>query len=220
MERFGDWRLVLWHRYAERGGHDLSGAGNHGYRVLAERATGDDWSRFRTGADRILVAPSQELHASGGHLVHVSGRIGQLGERNVIVEGYLAYSLFVEADGTLSAGIFLCGRWLGVASRPGLVRAGQPFDITLLCSDDGLVQLVHDGTLLVRRRHSLGAPRGVSWPYGLSVGAWPDAGLRVFDGVIDELAWWRTAGDPPPRGPFRAIDIVEPDPGSGRVLTY
>lgn len=221
MSEFTGWRLVLRHRYRDCAGRDLSGHRNHGYRVLAEDPPPVDWSSFGEAAARVYVAPSKELSVDGGSLIHVGARSDRLSERNVIIEGYLSFSIYVQAGGVLAAGVMVSGVWLELASPPGAITPGEPFEVALLHSDAGRLQLILNGSSVACRRHGLGRPRGISWPYGLTVGAWPDADLRRFYGAIEHVAWWRTRPPDAPSGLYHAAARGGEDaPSEERVLDF
>jgi hypothetical protein len=49
-----------------------------------------------------------------------------------------------------------------------------------------------DGELVAEECAPYGPVRAAQWPYGVSVGAWPDADKRVLSGRLDGLRLWRS----------------------------
>ncbi|HST81869.1 MAG TPA: hypothetical protein VLL08_09075 [Kineosporiaceae bacterium] len=191
--------LVLHHRYENPQPHDLSGHGSLGY-APAARAEGRDGrpgaAVFDGAGDRVFVPPTPALTRPGGLRVDVSVRVEEFGHRRTLVEGYLSFAVFVERDGTLAGSLYRYQEWTGVASRPGLVPLDRWITVTFVAASDGTMFLIMDGETVASAYRELGPPAGVEWPFGLSVGAWPDADRRVLKGRVDELKVWRAFAGP------------------------
>jgi hypothetical protein len=185
--------LVLHHRYAD-GLRDRSGHGNHGY---SEAPPGEGHSgpggalAFDGVRARVYVPPSPSLTRPGPVRADVVARASELGHRRTLVEGYLSFALTAEHDGSLSAGVFADGTWTAVRSAPGVVRLDTWLEASFLLTRDGLLALVLDGEVIAQVYRPLGALDGVGWPFGVSVGAWPDDEQRVWSGAIEEVRIWK-----------------------------
>jgi hypothetical protein len=184
------YELVVHHRYAS-GSADLSGHRNDGHR---SPATGDETSLevFDGLRSRIVTFPSPSLTALGG--LRASARIclEELGQRRTIMEGYLAFALFMESDGALGGSI-LSGEWSGLTSPPESVPLGRWTEVSYLYDGRDTSALAIDGKIVAVTAEPFGAVGDIAWPYGLNTGAWPDANLRVFKGRIAEVKLWRLA---------------------------
>jgi len=182
--------LVVHHRYTDGTPADLSGHGNDGHRLGAAPGGVDVFDGATT---RVVVFPSPALQPLGAVQVRARVMVEELGDRRTIVEGYLAFALGVEANGALAAGVLSAGRWHSVTSAPGAVPVGEEVDVGFLYDGRDTALLTIDGAVVGSSYVPLGPVAGVQWPYGLNIGAWPDADLRVFKGRIAEVRLWRTA---------------------------
>ena len=192
--------LILHHRYADRRPHDLSDHGNVGYGDLPlSRGRGEQLTAvvFDGAHSRVFVPPSPTLTRPGGVHASVLACVEELGQRRTLVEGYLSFALGVEADGSLGGSILGAHEWSGIRSRSGLIPLGQWIAVTFTYTSDGTMALSLDGELVAEGYRGLGEARGVSWPFGLNIGAWPDADQRVFKGRMEEVKLWRA---PPSSG--------------------
>ena len=190
MTQSHPFQLVLHHRYAE-GLRDLSGHGNHGASVSAVAARSGALA-FDGMSSRVFVPPSPSLSRAGGIRADVVARAAELGRRRTLVEGYLSFSLTVEADGSLAGGVLQHGGWSSTWSRPGLVPPDTWLRMSLVCTSDGIVALELDGQVVGESHRWPAAPAGIRWPFGLSIGAWPDDDQRVWSGEIEEVRMWRS----------------------------
>jgi Concanavalin A-like lectin/glucanases superfamily len=197
MNGLRPFELVLLHRYADRRPHDLSGHGNRGYGEL-QAATGPGGRPSAAAFDgmrsRIFVPPSPSLGRPGGTSVDVVVNVAELGRRRTLVEGYLSFAVYVETDGAVGGSVLTAGGWSGIRSAAGLVPLGRWIMVTFTYTGDEVMALWVDGELVAEAYRRLGEGRGISWPFGLSIGAWPDADQRVLEGAIEEVKLWR----PPP----------------------
>lgn len=187
--------LVLHHRYAIPEPHDLSGNGNHGYGA-PNRGPGRDSPAaaavFDGTTDRIFVPPAPTLTRPGGVRADLVVNLEALGQRRTLLEGYLSFAFGVEDDGSLSASVYRNLEWAGVQSRPGLIPLSEWIEVTFLYTDDGVMTLALDGAIVAERYWRIGRAQGVGWPFGLSIGAWPDGDRRIWKGCIEEVRFWRT----------------------------
>ncbi|MET8046587.1 LamG-like jellyroll fold domain-containing protein [Streptosporangium sp. NPDC005286] len=191
--------LVLHHRYAEPDARDFSGHGNDGYSAWQHGdGNGPQAAVFDGVRDRIFVPPSRTLARPGGVRTELVVRLDELGHRRTLIEGYLSFAVYVEANGALGAGVYRYLNWYGIGSRPALVSLGTWATITFMYTDDGVMALFLNGDLVADGYRRLGPANGIEWPFGLSIGAWPDADQRVLKGQIAEVKLWRS---PPPRLP-------------------
>lgn len=185
--------LVLHHRYAV-GQHDLSGHGNDGFGSLhhtEDRSGGTGALSFDGVRSRLYVPPSATLSRPGGTRVDVAVRADELGQRRTLVEGYLSFAFFAERDGSLGGSILLHGGWTTIWSDPDRVGLGTWMSASFVATEDGVLALWLDGHLLAEAYRSTGDLGGVRWPFGLSIGAWPDGDQRVWHGAIEEVRVWR-----------------------------
>jgi hypothetical protein len=168
--------LVLRHRY-RHGLADESGHGNDGYR----------------SGPRVFVPPSPSLTRAGAFRVRVAATARELGQRRTLVEGYLSFALFVERDGSLGAGVLDRGGWTGLHSAPETVAVDAALEIVFDWCRDGVLGLWLDDRVVAQGMSAPNGAHGLSWPFGLSIGAWPDADLRTWQGSIDEVVVWRAS---------------------------
>ncbi len=186
--------LVLHHRYASRDARDLSGHGNHGYGALrCDDGNGGGSVLFDGVRDRIFVPPSKTLSRPGGIRAELVVSLDELGHRRTLIEGYLSFAVYVEPDGSLGASVYRYLNWYGVRSPPGLVPLGTWVTITFTYTDDGILALLLNGDLVAEAYRMLGPANGIDWPFGLSIGAWPDADRRLLKGRVTEVKLWRAA---------------------------
>jgi hypothetical protein len=200
LSRVPQLMLVLHHRYSSGAqAFDLSGHDNHGRVVRgSESSTVDertapkgDGLRFDGLTTRVVVPPSSSLTSLGA--VRVDARLlVQAGEhRRTIVEGFLAMSFYIEPDDSLGGGVYTGHHWCGAYSNARVVPTARPIDVSFLY--DGLATsiLQVDRRIVATVDRPLGTVRSIEWPFGLNVGAWPDADRRMFRGIIYELKIWR-----------------------------
>jgi hypothetical protein len=146
---------------------------------------------------RVVVFPSPELGRLGGIRVSCWVWVAGVRDRHTIIEGYLAFALFIEANGSLGGTVYDGFDWGGVLSEPGAVPLRRWVKIVFTYDGIDTCTLHLDGKLCAAEFSPLGLVQGVVWPYGISVGAWPDGDKRVFDGRIEELTLWsHPDGDP------------------------
>lgn len=191
--------LVLHHRYDGPDAEDLSGHGNRGYGAPDRgegSAAGTRAALFDGATDRVFVPPSPTLTRSGGLRADLTVYLEEYGHRRTLVEGYLSFAFGVEGNGALGASVYRSMEWGGIQSRPNLVPLGRWVHVTFVYTDDGAMALVIDGELVAEGYRRLGTARGVCWPFGLNIGAWPDGDQRMWKGRIEEVMLWRTAPDP------------------------
>jgi Concanavalin A-like lectin/glucanases superfamily len=189
--------LVL--NYLFDGGTAIDGSGwdNHG------RVIGPTPCRGRSGRrtalafdgidDRVIALPSESLSSLGGVRALVSARLDSGGQRRTLVEGYLSFSLQVEADASVSGSIYVDENWPGVRSPAGTMLPGSWLDVEFVYDGRDTFLLRVDDVIVANRVRTSGRVDSVRWPFGLTVGAWPDGDRRMFEGAIDEVQVWRAA---------------------------
>jgi hypothetical protein len=182
--------LVLRHDYTAGAASDDSGFGNDGH-AFGDPAFGPDGLAFDGRRTRVAVPPSPSLSRLPGVRVSARVRVDELGERRTIIEGYLAFAVVVEEDGALNGGVYTAERWDGAVSAPGVVPLGRWVELAFLYDGRDTAMLCLDGTTVGSRLLPMGPIGGVAWPYGVSIGAWPDQDLRVFSGAISRVELWR-----------------------------
>lgn len=184
---------VLWHNYAEATAVDHSGHHNDGTLRGPVFVAGQDAASalsFDGVDDRVVVGPSRSLQSIRALRIDVEMRLDELGGRRTIVEAYNAFSLLVEPDGILEGTIYNGKRWEGVRSRPHLLDLGSWAHVTF-CYDGVDAALLGVGAeTVIACTRPLGPMRGVEWPFGLNIGAWPNADRRVFKGLISAVSIW------------------------------
>jgi hypothetical protein len=193
--------LILNLRQSDQGPIDLSGhasvvQSHHvamaGGRTSRELAMGFDGIR-----SRIVMLPSSWLADLGGIRVTSWLWVEDVAGRHTIIEGYLAFALFIDADCSIGGTFYNGFDWGGVRSLPGVVPLRQWLKLSF--TYDGIdTSTIHINDVMCAHEYSpFGPVLGVEWPYGLNVGAWPDAEKRVFNGRIQELTLWRGSGNSP-----------------------
>jgi hypothetical protein len=186
--------LVLHHTFDGGEARDLSGHANHGDIIGARSATGRTPGStallFDGVDDRVVVPASSTLADVGGICVAAWIRLDGTGRKRTVVEGYLSFALTIERDGSLSGFMYTGERWHDFASAPGAVTAGTWHELRYLYDGRDTSVLSVDDRIVARDLSPLGPIHGVSPPFGLNIGAWPDADLRVFAGLIDEVRIW------------------------------
>lgn len=182
--------LVLRHDYTTGLAADDSGFGNHGH-TFGDPAFGPDGLAFDGRRSRVAVPPSPSLTDLAGVRVNARLRVDELGERRTIIEGYLAFAVVVEEDGALNGNVYTAERWDGATSAPGIMPLSRWVEVTFVYDGQDTAMLWLDGVAVGSRLLPMGPMGGVGWPYGVSVGAWPDQDLRVLSGAISRVELWR-----------------------------
>ena len=185
--------LVVHHDYTSQTTADLSVYGNDGHRTAASDGSDADLTVFDGSSTRVVAFPSTTLDDLRGVNVQARVRLDRLEERRTIVEGYVSFALVADADGSMSGSVYTGERWEDVRTPPDTVPIGRWIDVGFLYDGVDTAQLTLDGTLVAARYAPLGLIRGVAWPYGLNVGAWPDRDVRMLVGAISEVRVWRLA---------------------------
>ena len=168
-------------------------------KAVAGRTPGALAMGFDGRRSRIVVFPSPEFRRLGGVRVTCLVCVDDVRGRHTIVEGYLAFGLFIDKDRSIGGSVYDGFDWAGVQSEPGAVPLGQWVSIAF--SYDG----VDTSTLSVNDKRCaaeyspLGPVQGFDWPYGINVGAWPDGDKRVFAGRMQQLSLWRSVDGEPCR---------------------
>lgn len=182
-----DFELVIHHDYASGSCADLSGHGNDGHRIPAGSAP----ATFDGHDTRVVVLPTVSLANLGGIRVKARLWLDELGDRRTIMEGYLAFCFAVEPDGALVGSTYADLRWQEIRTPPRAVPLHEWVEVTF--GYDGRdTATLSVGDTVTERHAPVGTVGGVQWPYGLTIGSWPDHDLRVFSGQIAQVWLWRT----------------------------
>jgi hypothetical protein len=147
--------------------------------------------RFDGLGTRVVVPPSPTLTQPGGLRAHALFLLDDLHHRRTLIEGYLAFSLLVRRDGTLAGGLYIGGEWHLIESAAGAIEPGRWTSAALTYDGRATIVLTIDGEITASHIRALGPAGAVAWPFGLNVGAWPDADLRMFRGTMREATLWR-----------------------------
>lgn len=115
-----------------------------------------------------------------------------MGQRRNILEGYLSFSLYVDPDGALCASAYNGLRWPHLRSAPNAIPLQQWICVTYIYDGINTSVLYLNNTLLAQKYSYLRKMQGIQWPFGLNVGAWPDADSYMFKGMIAEVKIWRS----------------------------
>lgn len=197
--RLEPFELVLSHQYSAGAALDSSGFENHGrvegepQQVPGVRA-GSRALGFDGVDDRVVVPPSRSLRDMAAIRVDAVVQLDELGGRRTILEGYMSFSLLVEPDGVLEGTIYNGSRWEGVRTSQHAMPLGRWVHVTYVYDGLDTSVLYLDGDVIAADNRPLGLMSAVDWPFGLSVGAWPERDLRMFKGGIQEVKIWRRSG--------------------------
>lgn len=187
-------RLVLWHNYSGGVAFDLSENRNHGTIVDAVYgAPGfSDALQFTGGPGAVWVAQSTSLENLGAVRAQVHFYWQPTGShRHDLIEGELAFALFINPDGSLQGTILnSLGNWAGAKSAPGVVPTGQWHTAEFV--HDGIChcELYLDGHVVAEDYSSPG-PVGSVAAHGLAIAHWPEpSDVYSFQGSIDSVRVW------------------------------
>ena len=170
---------------------DTSGYANHGSVIGPEQVPPEPTRpaalHFDGLDDRVIVRPSASLTSRAGLLVDTNLRFASLPHRSTIAEGYLSFSLSVDPDGSAVGAIYSGGRWHDVHGPPGKVSEGRWARVTFAAIPPDTLALTVDGTVVARAHVYFGRLGDIQWPYGLNIGGWPDANVRMLSGDLDRF---------------------------------
>jgi hypothetical protein len=186
-------KLVLHHTYAQGVAFDLSNSRNHGTPIKVTPGTGSFSPSFEFDdpGSRIDVAPSPTLTDPRQIRAVVRFRMGfgpGQQRRLNLMEGYLSFALYVEADRALTGTIVdAAGQWRGASSRAGLLKTPGRWHVAELIHDGiSRLTLVLDGAQVAQADGVRGPVRSVG-NLGIAIGHWPDPpGTYTFHGHIGE----------------------------------
>lgn len=190
--------LVLYHDYRSGEARDRSGFQNHGQMENLYFGPGREEGvvalHFNGENSRISVHPSQSLSYLENLRIDAVIWLDELGRRRNIIEGFLAFAFMIEEDGRIEAKIYNGKRWEGVSTPAGSMPIQEWVQVTFIYdeSDTGAIYLNND--LLAAEYRQLGKVNGVQWPFGISIGAWPDADSFVFQGKMEQIKLWCSGG--------------------------
>ncbi|MEO6627070.1 MAG: LamG-like jellyroll fold domain-containing protein [Aquihabitans sp.] len=202
-------RLILWHRYRNGAAFDLSENRNHGRLVDVGTGGGSfpDALHFSASDGAVRVDPSPTL----SNLREVRAQVhfhwdptAPGTRRHNLVEGHLAFALFIHPDASLHGTILnQLGSWEGAVSAPGVVPTGGWHTAEFVHDGIAHASLYLDGQVVAEGFSSPGPVRSVG-PNGVAIGHWPEiSGQYTFEGYIDEVKVWC---DDPTRSGGRLID--------------
>jgi hypothetical protein len=187
--------LVLHHRYRAGSTFDLSRNGNHGVpeSVSVGGAGFEDSLSFETDSSAVRVPPSPTLEdliaifaAETFWLSPGDGR------RYNLMEGHMAFALFVNADWSIEAGIVDSnGVWSGATSAPDAVPTGRWVTAELRYDGINRVTVLLDGSPVVDELLEVGGPISGVAANGVAIGSWPDGAAYAFAGYIAEAKLYR-----------------------------
>jgi hypothetical protein len=195
-----DLELVIHHRYDNLSGQtDLSGHGNHGYLVSPVTNSTEQTAKallLDGTTSRVIVRPSPSLRNLGAILVTAEILVDEQVHRRTLIEGFLAFSVVIEGDGSLSAFVYTGEQWFGVESQPGEIPLNKWVKAGFYYDGLSTFVLTLDGKMIAERELAVGSILSVEWPFGLNIGGWPDTDSRMFKGKIRELKLWKAAQQP------------------------
>jgi hypothetical protein len=114
------------------------------------------------------------------------------GRRQNLMEGHLAFSLFVNADWSLEATVVdSAGAWSGASSGPHVMPTGRWTTVEFAYDGVKHLQVLLDGVAVVDAYLDLGGPVQSVGPNGLAIGSWPDRAQYAFSGYVAESALYR-----------------------------
>lgn len=187
-------RLVLWHTYSRGVAFDLSENRNHGRIVDAQYDTPafPEALRFPGGPGAVWVLSSSSLSNLGALRLQVHFHWDPIFEhRHNLIEGHLAFALFVNPDGSLQGTILNgLGNWDGAKSPPGVVASGEWHTAEFVHDGISNCTLYFDGNAVAESYSSPGPVRSVG-SHGVAIGHWPEpSDVYSFEGYIDNVRVW------------------------------
>ena len=191
--------LVLYHDYRTGEAKDLSGHQNHGRvenAIFSEgRKAGELALSFNGMNSRVIVPPSKSLADLGSLRVDALVWLDDLDRRHNIMEGFLAFAFIIEENGKVEAKVYNGKRWDGVTTPPHTMPIKEWIEVTFIYDglDTGAIYL--NNVLAATKYWELGHVHGVEWPFGISIGAWPDADSFIFNGKMEQIKLWRSKRD-------------------------
>jgi hypothetical protein len=189
--------LVLHHDYATETAQDLSGNDNHGRISHLSLVEGMRPSTAALGfdgyTDRVVVFPSESLNDLKALRISAWIWVQELGQRRNLLEGFVSFAMMIEEDGTLQCKVYDGTRWDGVWTPPNTIPVQEWIQVHFVYDGDETAALYVNDHLVAKRYWHLGHVHSIAWPYGLNIGAWPDADRYVFAGKIATLKVWRAA---------------------------
>jgi hypothetical protein len=188
---------ILSLRQGEHGPLDTSGRDNIIRPVHIDNAAGMNDAPamgFDGNRSRIIVLPSDSLAELDGIRITTWLWVDEVVGRHTIIEGYLAFAMFIDADRSFGGTIYNGFNWGGVFTEPGAITLRQWHKLSFTYDGVDTAMLHIDDVRRAEEYSPLGRVSGVRWPYGINVGAWPDADKRVLHGRIQDLTLWRSAG--------------------------
>lgn len=184
--------LVLHHDYRRGDAEDLSGRGGHGVVIGGRFTTEPDGTSLRLDGrtGRVVVRPFLGLPRLRGLRVTVRICLDELPERTHLVEGFLCFAVLVHGDGSVQGGVYDGSGWMTVRSPPGQVVVGRWCEVTYLCRSWLGSSLHVDGARVGGDARAPSVLSPVSWPFGISVGGWPDDDAFMVRGRVQEVRVW------------------------------
>ncbi|MGB5636335.1 MAG: LamG-like jellyroll fold domain-containing protein [Waterburya sp.] len=181
-------KLILHHNYQGEKIIDLSGNGNHGHhsplRLVEGRSLVTKAFYFNGIDDRIVVFPSESLINLYAIRATIWIWVEELGHRRNIMEGFLSFSFSIEADGSLRGSIYDGSIWKPIwKSDPNAIPLQEWVHIKYIYDGIDTSVLYVNDKLVASKYGYFGKVRRIQWPFGLNIGAWPDADKFIFKGV-------------------------------------
>ena len=185
-------KLVLHHEYNGSTAYDLSEHNHHGH--LEHAHSGGGVVTFAHGSDCIRVRRSKLLTEMRAVRTSVRFKLatGAAKRRHNLIEGYLSFAFMINPDGSLQGTIHnRAGGWFGATSAPGLVTPGSWHEAMFVHDGFSACRIDLDGVTVAESFDVMGPVSGVSDPYGIAIGHWPDPGDQyTFEGEIASVRLW------------------------------
>jgi hypothetical protein len=188
-------KLILHYNCQEEKIVDLSGNANHGHysssRLVEARSLGRKSLYFNGINDRVVVLPSESLMELSAIRATAWLWVEELGQRRNIIEGFLSFAFFIEADGSLRGSIYDGSIWKPILkSKPNTIPLQEWVHILYVYDGIDTSLIYVNNKLIVSNYSYYGKVQSVQWPFGLSIGAWPDADKFMFKGKIGGIKLW------------------------------
>jgi hypothetical protein len=200
-------RVVLHHTYRNGRAADVSGHGNHGVPIATTAGSGAFASalHFAGGASEVRVSPSPTLSELNAIRAVVRFRLDApgLGQRQNLMEGHLAFALYLHPKAELKGTILdASGAWRGATSAAYLIGPDEWHTAEVRHDGYSTLEILLDGTVVGAAYDVQGPVRSVG-PHGVSLGHWPERDPRyTLRGWIDDAKLARHELDPE--------DLVDP----------
>ncbi len=190
-------RLVIQQTYINNLAVDTSNNRNHGFPYAVTQAGGAfaPSFEFRAPDSRVVVQQSaslQDLIAIRVVVTFFLDPAAGLVRRYNLVEGELAFALFVQPNGSLMGTILDAGgAWNGAQSAPNLIAPGRWHEAELRHDGVNECLIFLDGVQVGASYGARGPVRSVG-PKGVAVGHWPEPpGVYTVEGYIRHVELYK-----------------------------